>query len=46
MLFDIYWPDPSLCESHELNEEELRTLVQKIFIKMKEGYPENSKKNL
>lgn len=46
MLFDRYCPDPSLRESHELSEEELRDLVQKIFIEMKEGYPENSKENV
>lgn len=45
MLFDRYCPDPSLRESHELSEEELRDLVQKIFIEMKERYPENSKEN-
>jgi len=39
MLFDRYCPDPSLRESHELNEEELRDLVQKILIEMKERYP-------
>ena len=46
MLFDLYCPDPSLHESNELSEEELRDLVQKIFIEMKEGYPKNSKKNV
>ena len=46
MLFDRYCPDPSLRESHELSEEELRDLVQKIFIEMKERYPENSKENV
>jgi hypothetical protein len=46
MLFDRYCPDPSLRESHELSEEGLRDLVQKIFIEMKEGYPENSKENI
>jgi hypothetical protein len=45
-LFDRYCPDPSLRESHELSEEKLRDLVQNIFIKMKESYPENSKENL
>jgi len=39
MLFDRYCPDPSLRESHELSEEELRDLVQKIFIEMKDRYP-------
>ena len=43
MLFDRYCPDPSLRESHELSEEELRDVVQTIFIEMKERYPENSK---
>ena len=46
MVFDLYCPDPSLRESHELSEEELRDVVQKIFIEMKEGYPENSKENI
>ena len=46
MLFDRYCPDPSLRESHELSEEDLIDLVQKIFIEMKEGYPENSKENV
>lgn len=45
-LFDRYCPDPSLRESRELSEEELRELVQKILIEMKEGYPENSKENV
>jgi ATP-dependent exoDNAse (exonuclease V) beta subunit len=45
-LFDRYCPDPSLRESHELRQEELRNLVQKIFIEMKERYPENSKDNV
>ena len=46
MLSDIYCSDPSLHESQELSEEELRYLVQKIFIEMKEGYPENSNENV
>jgi hypothetical protein len=46
MLFDLYCPDPSLRESHELSEEELRDVVQKIFIEMKEPSPENSKENI
>lgn len=46
MLFDRYCPDLSLRESHELSEEELRYLVQKIFIEMKERYPENSNENV
>jgi hypothetical protein len=45
-LFDRYCPDPSIRESHELSEEELRDLVKDIFIEMKERYPENSKENL
>ena len=45
-LFDRYCPDPSLRESHELSEKELRDLVQKILIEMKEHYPENSKENI
>ena len=45
-LFDLYCPDPSLRESHELSEEELRDLIQKIFIEMIEGYPENFKDNV
>jgi len=45
-LFDRYCPDSSLRESHEFSEKELRDLVQNIFIKMKEYYPENSKENL
>ena len=43
MVFNLYCPDPSLRESHELSEEELRDVVQTIFIEMKERYPENSK---
>jgi hypothetical protein len=45
-LFDRYCPDPSLGESHEFSEEELRDLVQNIFSKMKEYFPGNSKENL
>lgn len=45
-LFDRDCLDSSLRESHEFNEQELRDLVQKIFIEMKEGYPKNSKQNL
>ena len=41
MLFDRYCPDPSLRESHELSEEELRDLVKDIFIAMKEKCKEN-----
>ena len=43
VLFDIYCSHPSLPESHELSEEELIDLIQKIFIEMKECYSENSK---
>ena len=46
MLFDIYCSDPSLRESHELSEDELRDLVQKIFIEMKERYLTSYKKNI
>jgi len=45
-LFDRYCPDPSLSESHEFSEEELRDLVQNISIKMKEYFTEDSKENL
>jgi hypothetical protein len=38
-LFDRYCPDPSLRESHEFSEEELKKLIQKIFIQMKDRYP-------
>jgi len=38
-LFDRYCPDPNLRESHEFSEEELKKLIQKIFIKMKDRYP-------
>lgn len=41
MSFDLYCPDPSLRESHELSEEELRDWVQKIFLEMKDRYPLN-----
>ena len=37
-LFDRYCPDPSLRESHEFSEEELKKLIQKIFIEMKDRY--------
>lgn len=39
LLFDRYGPDPSLRESYQLSEEELKKLIQKIFIEMKERYP-------
>ncbi len=38
-LFDRFCPDPSLSESHEFSEEELKKLIQKIFIQMKDRYP-------
>jgi len=38
-LFNKYCQDPSLRESHEFSEEELKKLIQKIFIEMKERYP-------
>ncbi len=37
-LFNRYCPDPSLRESHEFSEEELKKLIQKIFIEMKDRY--------
>jgi hypothetical protein len=40
-LFDKYCPDPSLRESNEFSEEELRDLVQEIFLDMKEKYKED-----
>lgn len=38
-LFDRYCPDPSLRESHEFSEEEVKNLIQKILIEMKDRYP-------
>ena len=38
-LFDRFCPDPSLRESHEFSEEELKKLIQNIFIEMKDPYP-------
>ena len=38
-LFDRFCPDPSLRESHEFIQEELKKLIQKIFIQMKDRYP-------
>ena len=38
-LFDRYCPDPNIRESHEFSEEELKKLIRKIFIKMKDRYP-------
>lgn len=39
LLFDRFCPDPSLRESNEFSEEELKKLIQKIFIQMKDRYP-------
>lgn len=39
ILFDRYCPDPSLRESYEFSEEELKNLIQKILIEMKNRYP-------
>ena len=38
-LFDRYCPEPSLRESHEFDEEELKKIIQEIFIQMKDRYP-------
>ena len=38
-FFDRFCPDPSLRESHEFSEEELKKLIQNIFIQMKDRYP-------
>jgi hypothetical protein len=35
-LFDRYCSDPTICESHELTEEELRDSIQDMFIKIKQ----------
>jgi hypothetical protein len=40
-LFDRYCPDPSLRESNEFSEEELRDLIQEIFLEIKEKYKED-----
>jgi hypothetical protein len=45
-LFDRYCPDPSIRESHEFSEKELKEIVQKILFKMKKYYPEDSEENL
>jgi hypothetical protein len=37
-LFDKYYLDPSLCESQEFSEEELKKWIQKILIKIKDRY--------
>ena len=46
MLFDRYSPDPISPESDDLSEEELKDVIQKIFIELKERYPVNSKENI
>jgi len=38
-LFDRFCPDPSLRESDEFSDEELKKLIQKIFIQIKDRYP-------
>ena len=38
-LFDRYCPDPEIRESYELSEEELKNVIQKSFIEMKNRYP-------
>ena len=38
-LFDRFCPDPSIRESYEFSEEELKNLIQNIFIEMKDRYP-------
>ena len=38
-LFDRFCPDSSLRESHEFSEEELKKLIQEVFIQMKDHYP-------
>lgn len=44
-LFDRYCLDPSLRESQEFSEEELKKLIQKILIEMKDRYLSNYKFN-
>jgi hypothetical protein len=39
LLFDRYCPDPILRQSNEFSEEELKKLIQEIFIEMKDRYP-------
>jgi hypothetical protein len=39
MLFDRYCPDPIIREDSKFSEEELKTLIQNISIKMKNCYP-------
>lgn len=38
LLFDRYCPDPTIREDYEFSEEELKNLVQKILIEMKDHY--------
>jgi len=38
-MFDRYCPDLTIQEDHELGEEELKKLIQKIFVEMKDRYP-------
>ena len=42
MLFDRYYTDRSFRKSHRLNEAELKELVQKILIDMRENYLQDS----
>jgi len=37
-LFDRYYLDPSLRQSHKSSEEILKKLIQKIFTEMKDRY--------
>ena len=39
LLCRRYCPDSNLRESHEFSEEDLRKLIQKMFITMKDRYP-------
>jgi hypothetical protein len=41
MLFDRYCPDPIIREDYEFSKEELKHLIRKIFIEMKNNYPLN-----
>lgn len=38
-LFDRFCPDPDIRESHEFSEEQLKKIIQEIFIEMKDRYP-------
>ena len=38
-LFDRYCPDGTIQEDYELSEEELKKLIQEIFVEMKDRYP-------